>query len=34
MTSAIWFLVAIAAAAIAIGFFTLMLGRKPQAPQK
>ncbi len=28
MESAIWFLVAIAAAAIAIGLFTFLLGRK------
>ena len=34
MTSAIWFLVAIAAVAIAIGLFTFVLGRKPKAPQK
>jgi hypothetical protein len=32
MASAIWFLVAIAAAAIAIGLLTFVLGRKPQAP--
>ncbi len=32
MTSAIWFLVAVAAAAIAIGLVTLVLGRKPEAP--
>jgi hypothetical protein len=34
MTAAIWFLVGIAAAAIAIGLFTFVIGRKPEAPQK
>ena len=32
MTAAIWFLVAIAAAAIAIGLLTFVLGRKSESP--